>query len=300
MPKKEEKLAYLMLIGSMVMFGTIGIFVRNIPLPSAVIAFVRGSVGGGFLLAVCLAKKIPLLPANAKAKLPALLVSGAMIGFNWILLFEAYRYTTVAIATLCYYFAPIFILIASPLLGEKLTGKKLVCVGCAVLGMVFVSGILRGQASGETGGQGVTGILLGLGAAALYAAVILMNKRLAGVESFSRTLWQLLSAAAIMVPYLLMTEKSFAYELSGRGLALLLIISVAHTGICYVGYFAALRAVPVQSAALLSYIDPVVAVLLSAWLLREKPDVWVILGAVLILGASVLSEISPRAGKKQS
>ena len=117
-----------------------------------------------FLLALMLVTgKKPNL-ADIKRNGWILLLSGAAIGINWILLFESYRHTTVAIATICYYLAPAFLTLASPLIGEKLNTKKLICIGVALVGMVFVSGVLQG---GMPKGGELKGILFGLSAAVL-------------------------------------------------------------------------------------------------------------------------------------
>ena len=169
----EQFQAKLKIIFAMVAFGTIGIFVRNIELPSTVIALARGIIGTLFLLLVVFAKGKGVDTKDIKRNLMILAISGACIGFNWILLFEAYRYTTVATATLAYYMAPIFVMMASPfVLKERLTGVKLLCVAMALSGMVLVSGVV------QSGMEGVdfTGILCGVGAASLYATVILLNK----------------------------------------------------------------------------------------------------------------------------
>ena len=160
---------------SMVVFGTIGIFVRYIPLPSAAIACVRGAVGALFLLCVMALKKTKPDVDGIKKNLLLLALSGGAIGFNWIFLFEAYRYTTVAAATLCYYMAPVIVIMASPFVfKEKMTVKKILCVLAALVGMVFVSGV-AGSGLPEAGE--LKGILFGLGAAVLYAGVIMMNKK---------------------------------------------------------------------------------------------------------------------------
>ena len=114
---------------SMLIFGTIGLFRRWIELPSSLVAMARGAIGMVFLLLVLRAKKQRLDGAAIRKNLPLLIPSGAALGINWILLFEAYNYTSVATATLCYYFAPMLIVLASPLaLHEKLTARKLACV----------------------------------------------------------------------------------------------------------------------------------------------------------------------------
>lgn len=282
------------LIFSVSVFGTIGIFVRWIGLPSSVIALVRGAVGAAFLLLLAHFRHAPIDRAALRRRWQLLLLSAAMMSFNWITLFEAYRYTTVATATLCYYMAPIFVTLISPvLLRERLTARKLLCVFLALAGMVFVSGVPQ---SGLPGPSEAKGILLALCSAALYAGVILINKYLAGVPAYDRTLLQLACAAAVMIPYILLTEDLSAMSVTPLGAVLLLIVAVFHTGWCYALYFGSMTVLSAQTVALFSYIDPIVAILLSALLLREPLGWSGILGAALVLGSTLVSEL-PVPGK---
>ena len=282
------------LIFSVSVFGTIGIFVRWIGLPSSVIALVRGAVGAAFLLLLARFRHAPIDRAALRRRWQLLLLSAAMMSFNWITLFEAYRYTTVATATLCYYMAPIFVTLISPvLLKERLTARKLLCVFLALAGMVFVSGVPQ---SGLPGPSEAKGILLALCSAALYAGVILINKYLAGVPAYDRTLLQLACAAAVMIPYILLTEDLSAISVTPLGAVLLLIVAVFHTGWCYALYFGSMTVLSAQTVALFSYIDPIVAILLSALLLREPLGWSGILGAALVLGSTLVSEL-PVPGK---
>ena len=282
------------LIFSVSVFGTIGIFVRWIGLPSSVIALVRGAVGAAFLLLLARFRHAPIDRAALRSRWQLLLLSAAMMSFNWITLFEAYRYTTVATATLCYYMAPIFVTLISPiLLKERLTARKLLCVFLALAGMVFVSGVPQ---SGLPGPSEAKGILLALCSAALYAGVILINKYLAGVPAYDRTLLQLAGAAAVMIPYILLTEDLSAMSVTPLGAVLLLIVAVFHTGWCYALYFGSMTVLSAQTVALFSYIDPIVAILLSALLLKEPLGWSGILGAALVLGSTLVSEL-PVPGK---
>lgn len=282
------------LIFSVSVFGTIGIFVRWISLPSSVIALVRGAVGAAFLLLLARFRHAPIDRAALRSRWQLLLLSAAMMSFNWITLFEAYRYTTVATATLCYYMAPIFVTLISPiLLKERLTARKLLCVFLALAGMVFVSGVPQ---SGLPGPSEAKGILLALCSAALYAGVILINKYLAGVPAYDRTLLQLAGAAAVMIPYILLTEDLSAMSVTPLGAVLLLIVAVFHTGWCYALYFGSMTVLSAQTVALFSYIDPIVAILLSALLLKEPLGWSGILGAALVLGSTLVSEL-PVPGK---
>lgn len=275
-------------LSAMGIFGTIGIFVKYIPLSSAFIAFFRGVIGVAFLIALMLlTKKKPDFPAIRK-NLLLLFISGAAIGVNWILLFESYRYTTVATATVCYYLAPLFLLLASPLLGEKLTAKKLLCIAIALTGLVFVSGIIESGLPGITEGKG---ILLGLGAAVLYATVMLLNKKLSPIPAYDKTILQLGSAALVLLPYLLLSGSFVLPQLTGTQWALLCLVGVLHTGIAYAMYFGAMKDLPAKTMAIFSYLDPVIAVVLSAVVLQEGITPWGIAGTVLILGSALYSEL---------
>ena len=285
---KETHSALRNLIASMVIFGTVGIFRRWIPLPSAAVAAARGVVGAAFLLALNAARRKKLSGALIRRNLALLLCSGTAMGANWIALFEAYSYTTVAAATLCYYMAPILVILASPfVIGEKLTLKKALCAAAALAGMVFVSGAAEG------GLGGARGALLGLLAAALYAAVVLMNKRMQPMPALDRAVVQLLTAGVVVLPYALLTGGG-AGTPDVRAVLLLAVVCIVHTGLAYALYFGSVERLPAHTLALLSYIDPVVAVLLSALLLRERLTVFTVLGAVLILSAAVLCELPER------
>lgn len=279
----------LKILISMSIFGTVGIFVRFIPLPSAVIAFCRGVLGCVFLLILMGLTGKKLSIPDIKKNCWILAISGAFIGINWILLFESYRYTTVAIATICYYLAPAFVTLASPLVGEKLSVKKLGCIAVAFLGMVFVSGVLQGSHQSS-----FLGVALGVGAAVFYASVILLNKKLSPIGAYDKTLCQLGTAALVILPYLMVSGGIRFGSMTTLGWVMLIVVGIVHTGIAYALYFGAIKDVNAQTAAILSYIDPVLSILLSALILREKLDVFSIIGAVLILGSALYSELPGR------
>ena len=287
---KNDTRSLAMMVLSMLIFGSIGVFRRWIPLSSAFLAFSRGVLGGLFILAFMKlagkggGERIPIRP------LLRLAFTGALIGFNWILLFEAYNHTTVATATLCYYMEPTIVVFLSPaIFGEKLTAKKAVCAAVAILGMVLVSGVLGG---GSQSGD-ARGILFGLGAAVLYSAVVIMNKKAGGINAYRKTAVQLLSAGLVMIPYLLLTGETGSGEFRAETVLLLLVVGVVHTGIAYALYFGSMDGLRVQSIAILSYIDPVSALLFSALFLREPMHAAGVAGAVMIIGSAVVSELLP-------
>lgn len=281
----------LMLIASMTIFGTLGIFVRNIPVSSGELALYR-AVLAALLIAVFLLLTKQRIPfANIKKEVPLLLASGVVMGINWILLFEAYKYTTVSVATLSYYFAPVIVTVVCPVLfKEKLTGKQIICFIMSTLGLVLITGI------GDIGsGNDFVGILFGLGAAVFYATVILLNKFIKNVEGIHRTFLQFLSAIVILVPYVIMTSGVTLGNLNGIGWVNLLIVGLIHTGVTYCMYFSSLKELPGQKAAILSYIDPLVAVMISVTILGESMTLWQMIGGILILGFTLWNELPPKA-----
>ena len=287
---QTDKNAKFRLMTAMFIFGTIGIFVRNIPLPSSVIALARGVIGTLFLIIFTKIRRIKISYTEIKNNLSILCLSGMLIGIHWIFLFEAYRNTTVAVATLCYYLAPVFVIIASPfVLKEKLTFKQIVCIGVALIGMIFVSGIFE---KGGTENLQLKGIFFGIGAAIIYAVVILLNKHLKKISSYTMTIMQLGIAAAVLAPYTLLTQNMASLTFNFTTLILLGIIGIINTGITYTLYFSSIQELKAHTIAIFSYIDPIVAILLSTLILREKPDVFTVIGGIMILGSTLISELS--------
>ena len=273
----------------MIIFGTLGIFRRYIPLSSAMLAFFRGLLGSAFLVVLILAKGRKPQKTNAK-KLLLLTLTGAIMGLNWMLLFEAYNYTSVAVATMCYYMQPTIVILLSPFVfRERLTFKKILCALTAIIGMVFVSGVLNGDGL-QT--RDIKGIAFGIGAAVLYSAVVILNKKVVLENVYEKSVIQLAAAAIILIPYLLLTENLSEIALNGTVVGMVLLVGVVHTGIAYALYFGSMKNLKAQSVAVMSYIDPVVALLLSAVVLHERLSVFGIVGAALIIGSALVSEIT--------
>lgn len=283
----------LLMIASMTVFGTLGLFVRNIPVSSGELALYRAVLAtlliGLFLLLTN--QRIPF--ASIKKEIPLLLASGVAMGINWIFLFEAYKYTTVSVATLSYYFAPVIVTVVCPILfKENLTKKQTVCFIASTVGLVMITGI------GNAGnGKDFIGILFGLGAAVFYATVIILNKYIKNVEGIHRTFLQFLSAIVILLPYVLMTGGIALRNLNTVGWINLLTVGIIHTGVTYCAYFSSIKELSGQKTAILSYIDPLVAVLISVTVLEETMTIWQIIGGVLILGFTLLNELTPSSKK---
>ena len=279
-----------MYVLAMVIFGTLAPFVRNIGVSSGELALYRAVMGAGLIWIYLLAKGKNPFSGGLKREILLLLLSGGAMGVNWILLFQAYRYTSVSTATLCYYFAPVIVTALSPVLfRERLTRKQLFCFAMATLGLILITGL-----EPSAGSANLTGILFGLGAAVFYAAVILLNKYIRSTAGIQRTFLQFLAAIVTLIPYVAATGGVTLSRLDSTGWMCLLVVGILHTGITYCLYFSSLKALPGQRAAILSYIDPLVAVLISVTVLREPMTWQQALGGGLILGFTLWNALPER------
>ena len=279
---------------AMLIFGTIGLFTKYIPMPSCVLALCRGLIGSIFLVVCSLVQNEHISFNAIKKNIFLLIFSGAALGFNWIFLFEAYRYTTIATATLCYYLAPVFVILISPVLfNEKLTLAKIITIILAIIGMIFVSGVLTGN-----GVIGAKGIFFGILAALLYSAVIILNKFFKNISSYDTTVFQLMFAVIVLIPYSLMTQSFSQIHINSTILLGVIIVGVIHTGIAYLLYFSSIPKMSSNNIAILSYIDPITAIILSSVILGEPMGLYGIIGSILILGSTALNIICNQQKQK--
>ncbi len=287
--KPNDKKSILMIITSMLIFGSIGIFRRNLPVPSAFLACIRGIIGGIFLIIVVKLKNGFVKVKVSRKQLLLLIISGIVMGLNWIFLFEAYNYTTISIAQLCYYMEPTIVMLLSPIFfRERLTYKKIICIILAVIGMFFVSGVIENR---HLDNRSIYGIIFGLLAAVCYSMVVIMNKKVEVVDAYQKTIGQLLTAGIVILPYVIIT-KSYVNENNNYiSIILILVLGIVHTGVAFLLYFGSLHGLSIQSAAILSYIDPVSALLFSTILLKEPMSVYGMIGAVMIIGSAIICEV---------
>ncbi|MCB6568782.1 DMT family transporter [Eubacterium limosum] len=280
----KQKLLFAL---AMLIFGSIGLFVRTLPFTSSQIALARGLIGSAFLFASSFIFKKGLSFKRIRSNLKVLLPLGIMLGFNWILLFQAYRYTSIANATVSYYCAPVIVMLLTPVLfKEPLTRTNVICIFAAMAGMVCISG-----AGGALDRQNLIGIAYGFGGAVFYAAIVLTNKFLKDISDFESAFTQLFIAALALLPYVLLTDGIRLAGASAGAVLLLILVGVVHTGFSYLLYFASLPRLDSRTIATFSYIDPISAILLSSLFLAEPMTLIQAAGAVLILGATLVNEL---------
>lgn len=277
------------MIFSMITFGTIAIFVKNIPLSTGEISLFRAIIGLIVISIYQLFSGNRIVISEIKKDFPILFLSGVVMGFQWVLLFQAYKYTTVSLATLSYYFAPVLLIILSAfILKEKLTKKQIICFSMATLGLVLIIGVNDGDISNTN----TLGILYGVGAAVLYATVLFLNKLIKNVTGMDRTIIQFIAAIIVLTPYVIVTSGINILQINTSGLISLLILGAFHTGFVYCLFFSSLKDLKGQEAAILSYIDPLVSILVSVAVLRESMSPLQIIGGAMILGFTLINELS--------
>lgn len=275
-------------ITSVVLYGTIGMFLRYVSLPSELVAMCRGILGSIFILAFLAFRHTKPDGKAIKKNLKWLIISGICLGLNWIFLFAAYMETTVAIASLCNYMAPLIVIVVAPLvLHEKLEVRKLPCVLAALIGIILVSGVTEG------GNGNPLGIVFGLSAAVCFVIIVICNRNLKDISSYDRSIVQLALSAVTILPYFIIHNLGKELYVSPGSIPIVLILGLLHTGVAYCLYFSGMATLPVQTVAVLGYIEPVVAVLCSAIFLAEPMTVSGWIGAVLIIAAAVVSELIP-------
>ena len=275
----------ILFVASMVIFGTNGLIVANISLGSAEIVLMRTFLGSLFLLAIVLVKR-SFSFADLKADLIPATMGGAALGLNWVLLFSAYRSAGVGLSTLTYYCGPIIVLALSPVLfREKLTWNKLLAIAAVAVGMFCITGDI------EPGSDVQTGILFGGGAALLYASLIVANKRVKRLSGLNCAMYELIVAFFVVLIYLLASNVKLPVVPAAEDIVWVLVIGLVNTGLAYYLYFSSLQKLPGQTVALVCYIDPLTALLVSGAFLGEKLLGVQIAGAVLILGGACLGEL---------
>ena len=282
----SERIKY---ISSVVLYGTIGIFLRHVSFPTELVAMCRGILGTAFILIFMAFRHRKVDREAIRRNLLWLVLSGICLGLNWIFLFAAYVKTTVAVASLCNYMAPLLVIVAAPMvLHEKLNIKKLPCVAAAFIGIVLVSGVI----GGETGNT--AGVVYGLAAAVAFVCIVLCNRKLKDISAMERSIVQLSVSAVTILPYFIWNNRDSDIAVDTGSVLIVLMLGILHTGVAYCMYFSGLGTLPVQTIAILGYLEPVVSVFCSALILREHMSVWGWLGAGLIIVSAVVSELIPQ------
>lgn len=273
---------------SMIIFGTIGLVVRHIGLSSSESALLSSTIGCLFLAGIFMATKKSFSWDMIKVNAILLLLSGVALGGNWIFLYASYQYTTVTNATLAYYFAPVIVMACSSiLLHEKLSIKRRACICIALIGLVMIVG--NGMSNLEY--HDFIGIVLGLIAAVFYASLMLIGKFICNIDKLELTIIQLGITAILLFLFVFLTKGISFFSISASSVPFIVILGIVNTGIGFWLFFCGMEKLSGQSMAMLSYVDPIVAIAISAIILQEQMSNIQIVGGILLLGSTFISEV---------
>jgi len=278
MRSEDNRVGYLQIIVAMIIWGSVGIVARFIPYSSKIIVFYR--VLFAFISLTVYIFATGNFKMNLEGKKLFTLGAGFFLALNWLFFFRAVKTTTIANATISYYTSPIILnILAVIVLKEKLLKKMIISLIIAFTGLLFI--ISNGSQTALVNNK--LGIIYGLTAAFFYALFAITNKKITGLSSLKTTFIQsgvaVLSFIPFVVPITIPNLKS---------LLLLLIMGVFHTALALILYVSGLKKIKAQSVGVLSYLDPVSAVILAALFLGEIPSILTLIGAVLILGSGYI------------
>ena len=246
---------YGIYILAMLIFGTNGYLVAHLSLQGSQIVLVRTLVGGLLLTAIVLLRG-GFDREAVRAEWRDLLFCGVALGLNWVALFTAYRLLNVSLATLIYYAGPMLVLLFSPLLfRESLTPQKIAAVAIVAAGLFCITGSIT------SAGMSLTGLLAAVLSALFYASLIIFNKRIVKTGGMQTAALELDVAFVVVLIYVLLTA-GIPHPLKAD-IPYLLVLGLVNTGIAYMLYFTGLQKLPGQSVALISYVDPVSALVFS-------------------------------------
>ena len=292
---KKAKFARIEYIFAMIIYGTCGIFSKYINVSSGFIVFSRAIIGSLILALFLLIRKRKINFESIKKNFKWLVLSGVSIGLNWMCLFSSYNYVSVSVASFCNYLAPAFFIIVMIIIfKEKTSFTKIICLLIALVGILLLSGVI-----GEDNTVNYIGIILGILAALFYVCLLVFNRFIKDIDPVEKVLIEMICVTIVTAPYAFISLDYNSVIFDGKTIIFLLILGVFHTGFAYILYLGSMEFLPSQSIAIYSYFEPIVAVILSYFLLKEDLSILGLIGGVLILSSTFLYEILNIREKKK-
>ena len=277
--------AVIRYLSALFLYGTIASFLRYIEYSSDFVVLCRGLFGSLFIFLVLKSRKEEININAIRSNLLLMVISGAALGFNWIFLFMGYRYG-MAISSLCNYMAPIIVVIITAVFyKEQINWKQVLCIIMAFIGMLLLIGIF-----GNNEGIDIRCVVYGSLAALGFVILVLCNRKLKGIKPLEKTLVQLFVSMIVVLPYVMIND-SLPKHFDLLSVILVLVLGFVHTGLAYICYFSSIDVLPAQTIAVLGYLEPVLNVLIGALVFSEQIGLSGIIGAILILAASLGNEI---------
>lgn len=276
---------YLRYITALLLFGSCGVLSDTIHLSSYEIVFLRTILGFLVITVLFFLSRQRIKSFQYKKEALFVLLSGFSMGLNWMFLFEGYARIGVSLSVLLCYCGPMIVMLLSPIFfKERLTAVKLIGFVAVVCGVVLTNGKVFVE-SGD-----IFGFVCGGLAALTYAGLVMFNKKATHIVGLENSVLQLFASCFTVAVFLVFKDGGLLFPVPSDDWLSILVLGILNTGIaCYL-YFSGLGRLPVQSAAVCGYLEPLSAVILAAVVLHEVLSPLQLLGVVLILGGALFAE----------
>ncbi|HBE80196.1 MAG TPA: EamA family transporter [Firmicutes bacterium] len=269
----------------MVIWGSLGVFTRSIPLSALSLAFLRAFIALPVLFVVMKMKKAD------KVKLSLLkpyFISGVLLGFGWLTLFYGFKHTSISSAVMIYNMCPVYVMILAPLvLKETISKIQIAVIFSSLLGLCLIIGhnVLEGY--------GYMGMVLSAVSGMLYAAIVLINRSIkVRVDNQIATFVQIFTAMIVLLPFVLIDGNIVTVvNLDTRAVIYIILLGILHTGIAYTLFFSLYANMKSVEIVSYSYLEPLFGILFSVIVIGEKLMILQIIGGVLILGSTYIGEM---------
>ncbi|KRL37948.1 DMT family transporter [Liquorilactobacillus uvarum] len=276
----DKKTSFIQLSTAMIIFGTIGFFSRLSGLPSMELVFIRCVSAVIFLAIYWFFSGWYKKEIWAIKETSIVIIGGILLVLNWLLFFSSLEHTAVTIAISIYNLAPIIVLLISWVFFKAPIQKLgLLSVVLAFIGSLFISGITL---KAMQNGQSFVGPLDSIAAAFFYAFVILTGKKIKRLSPYAVTLIQTLTGVVMLFPFV---NYSLYTELTLSEWFYSILTGVVHTGVVYLLFYGGIRRLKVTTVSALTYLDPLVAILIDVFISGFVPSYLQVLGIIIIFVA---------------
>lgn len=268
----------------MVIWGSLGVFTRTIPLSALNLAFLRALIALPVLFA---AMKMGSQRKVTLKRLRPYIVSGVLLGFGWLTLFYGFKHTNISTAVIIYNMCPVYVMIGAPIfLKESISRIQIAVIVISFIGLFLIVG------NNLLEGAGYMGMMLSAVSGMCYAVIVLINRNIKDrVDNRYATFVQILTAMLVLLPFVVYDGTIYSViELSGVQLFLTVLLGVVHTGVAYTMFFSLYAHMKSVEIVSYSYFEPLFGVLMGVLFIGEILSIWQIAGGILILGSTYIGE----------
>lgn len=269
----------------MIIWGSLGVFTRSIPLSALSLAFLRAFIALPVLFAVMKMKKADKV--KHKNLIPYI-ISGVLLGFGWLTLFYGYKHTSISSAVIIYNMCPVYVIILAPLvLKETISRIQIAVILLSFIGLFLIVG------HNLSDGYGYMGLLLSGISGMLYATIVLINRSIKiRVDNQTATFVQILTAMIVLLPFVLIDGNIFTVvHLDAMAVTYTVLLGVLHTSVAYTIFFSLYAHMKSVEIVSYSFLEPLFGIVFSVIFVGESLTLVQIIGGIMILGSTYIGEI---------